>query len=87
MGKMVDTANIVSVADISSQSGFSVARVNGIVARITPLRPVAKGQTGLYDIQDVKRLVRKDFAQLLDFIGSSPVVQDDQDGDALAVDA
>lgn len=86
MGKMVDTENIVSVADISTQSGFSVSRVNGIVARITPLRPVAKGQTGLYDIQEVREVVRKDFAQLLDFIKARPVFQDDQGGDAQALD-
>ncbi|HEY6021893.1 MAG TPA: hypothetical protein VIY48_19115 [Candidatus Paceibacterota bacterium] len=87
MNKTVNVADIVTVADISSMSGFSVARVNGIVARVTPLRPVAKGQTGIYDVQEVRAILRKDFAQLLDFINSGADVPSEQSDDAQTLDA
>jgi hypothetical protein len=81
---MVSAENIVTSGDVVRLSGFSLARVSGILARVTPLKPLAKGQTALYDVKDVREVLANDFAVMLDFLQYVPKVEDEKGRDAVA---
>lgn len=82
--KLVSAENIVTSGDVVRMSGFSLARVSGILGRVTPLKPLAKGQTALYDVEDVRKVLANDFAVMLDFLQYVPKVEDESYGDASA---